>query len=120
MINVEKLIREGKTMDEITEMLYAESEVVNKKIAEEKEAARAAEMKKEQLKDAIKQAEAALQAVYDLSDGHLFEVIKNGKVSVHTDAKSAAGNRKSKYDLLTDDCRGTCDDIWNDLLNILR
>lgn len=111
MINVEKLIREGKTMDEITEMLYAESEAVNKKIAEEKEAARAAEIKKEQLKDAIKQAEAALQAVYDLSDGCISVVVKNGKVSV-TSRSRVEASRKSKYDKYSDN-------FWTDLLSIL-
>ena len=111
MINVEKLIREGKTMDEITEMLYAESEAVNKKIAEEREAARVAEMKKEQLKDAIKQAEAALQAVYDLSDGCISVVVKNGKVSV-TSRSRVEASRKSKYDKYSDN-------FWSDLLSIL-
>ena len=111
MINVEKLIREGKTMDEITEMLYAESEAVNKKIAEEKEAARAAEMKKKQLQDAIKQAEAALQAVYDLSDGCINVVVKNGKVSV-TSRSRVEASRKSKYDKYSDS-------FWTDLLSIL-
>lgn len=111
MINVEKLIREGKTMDEITEMLYAESEAVNKKIAEEKEAARAAEMKKKQLQDAIKQAEAALQAVYDLSDGCINVVVKNGKVSV-TNRSRVEASRKSKYDKYSDS-------FWTDLLSIL-
>lgn len=111
MINVEKLIREGKTMDEITEMLYAESEAVNKKIAEEKEAARAAKKKKEQLKDAIKQAEAALQAVYDLSDGCISVAVKNGKVSVVSRSKMEA-SRKSRYDKYSDN-------FWTDLLNIL-
>ena len=111
MINVEKLIREGKTVDEITEMLYAESEAVNKKIAEEKEAARVAEMKKEQLKDAIKQAEAALQAVYDLSDGCISVVVKNGKVSV-TSRSRVEASRKSKYDKYSDN-------FWSDLLSIL-
>lgn len=111
MINVEKLIREGKTIDEITEMLYAESEAVNKKIAEEKEAARIAEMKKEQLKDAVKQAEAALQAVYDLSDGCINVVVKNGKVSV-TSCSRVEASRKSKYDKYSDS-------FWTDLLSIL-
>lgn len=111
MINVEKLIREGKTMDEITEMLYAESEAVNKKIAEEKEAARAAEMKKKQLQDAVKQAEAALQAVYDLSDGCINVVVKNGKVSV-TSRSRVEASRKSKYDKYSDS-------FWTDLLSIL-
>lgn len=111
MINVEKLIREGKTMDEITEILYAESEAVNKKIAEEKEAARIAEEKKEQLQDAIKQAEAALQAVYDLSDGCINVVVKNGKVSVASRSRVEA-SRKSKYDKYSDS-------FWTDLLNIL-
>lgn len=111
MINVEKLIREGKTMDEITEMLYAESEAVNKKIAEEKEAARAAEMKKEQLKDAVKQAETALQAVYDLSDGCISVAVKNGKVSVVSRSRVEA-SRKSKYDKYSDN-------FWTDLLSIL-
>lgn len=111
MINVEKLIREGKTVDEITEMLYAESEAVNKKIAEEKEAARVAEIKKEQLKDAIKQAEAALQAVYDLSDGCISVVVKNGKVSV-TSRSRVEASRKSKYDKYSDN-------FWSDLLSIL-
>ena len=111
MINVEKLIREGKTIDEITEMLYAESEAVNKKIAEEKEAARAAEKKKEQLKDAVKQAEAALQAVYDLSDGCISVVVKNGKVSV-TSRSRVEASRKSKYDKYSDN-------FWTDLLSIL-
>ena len=111
MINVEKLIREGKTMDEITEMLYAESEAVNKKIAEEKEAARVAEMKKEQLKDAVKQAEAALQAVYDLSDGCISVVVKNGKVSV-TSRSRVEASRKSKYDKYSDN-------FWTDLLSLL-
>ena len=111
MINVEKLIREGKTVDEITEMLYAESEAVNKKIAEEKEAARVVEMKKEQLKDAIKQAEAALQAVYDLSDGCISVVVKNGKVSV-TSRSRVEASRKSKYDKYSDN-------FWSDLLSIL-
>lgn len=111
MINVEKLIREGKTMDEITEMLYAESEAVNKKIAEEKEAARAAKKKKEQLKDAVKQAEAALQAVYDLSDGCISVTVKNGKVSVVSRSRMEA-SRKSRYDKYSDN-------FWTDLLNIL-
>ena len=111
MINVEKLIREGKTMDEITEMLYAESDAVNKKIAEEKEAARAAEVKKEQLKDAVKQAEAALQAVYDLSDGCINVVVKNGKISV-TSRSRVEASRKSKYDKYSDN-------FWTDLLSIL-
>lgn len=111
MINVEKLIREGKTMDEITEMLYAESEAVNKKIAEEKEAARAAEIKKEQLKDAVKQAEAALQVVYDLSDGCISVAVKNGKVSVVNRSRVEA-SRKSKYDKYSDN-------FWTDLLSLL-
>lgn len=101
MINVEKLIREGKTMDEITEMLYAESEKVNKKIAKEKEAAKAREIKDAQLKDAMKQAEAALQAVYDLSDGGISVYVQDGKVTVQ-------GRRRFKYDK-----------FWNDFFNIV-
>lgn len=111
MINVEKLIREGKTLDEITEMFHAEFEAANKKVAEEKEAARIAEMKKEQLQDAAKQAETALQAVYDLSDGCINVVVKNGKVSVISGARAKA-NRKSRYDKYSDN-------FWADLLSIL-
>jgi uncharacterized protein (DUF3084 family) len=92
-------------------MLYAESEAVNKKIAEEKEAARAAEMKKEQLKDAVKQAETALQAVYDLSDGCISVVVKNGKVSV-TNCSRVEASRKSRYDKFSDN-------FWTELLEHL-
>lgn len=114
MINVEKLIREGKTMDEITEMLYAESEAVNKKIAEEKEAARIAEEKKVEVEKAAKTAQEALQKVYDLTGGCIRVYISDGKVSV------ISLPNKKKYDSSTNDYRGTCDDIWNDLFNMLR
>lgn len=119
MINVEKLIREGKTIDEITEMLYAESEAVNKKIAEEKEAARIAEAKKAEVETAAKVAQEALQKVYDLTDGCIRVYIRDGKVSVISLSNDST-TKKSKNASLTNDYRGTCDDIWNDLLNILR
>lgn len=119
MIDVEKLIREGKTIDEITEMLHAESDAVNKKIAEEKEAARITEMKKAEVETAVKEAQKALQKVYDLTNGCIRVYINDGKVSVISLSNSST-NKRSKYNSLTDNYQGACDDIWDRFFDMFR
>jgi hypothetical protein len=93
MIDVEKLLREGKTEEDILKLLSGEVETANLKLEKEREAAKIEALKQEQLKDAKAQAEAALQAVYDLADGNIGVVILNGKVQVRVPAGSSRGNR---------------------------
>ena len=50
MLDIEKLMREGKTLDEIGKMVTAEMDTAQKKIDAEKEAEEAAIKKKETLK----------------------------------------------------------------------
>lgn len=93
MIDVEKLLREGKTEEDILKLLSGEVETANLKLEKEREAAKIEALKQEQLKDAKAQAEAALQAVYDLADGNIGVVILNGKVQVRVPDGSSRGNR---------------------------
>ena len=93
MIDVEKLLREGKTEEDILKLLSGEVETANLKLEKEREAAKIEALKQEQLKDAKAQAEAALQAVYDLADGNIGVVILNGKVQVRVPDGSPRGNR---------------------------
>lgn len=93
MIDVEKLLREGKTEEDILKLLNGEVETANLKLEKEREAAKIEALKQEQLKDAKAQAEAALQAVYDLADGNIGVVILNGKVQVRVPDGSSRGNR---------------------------
>lgn len=93
MIDVEKLLREGKTEEDILKLLSGEVETANLKLEKEREAAKIEALKQEQLKDAKAQAEAALQTVYDLADGNIGVVILNGKVHVRVADGSSRGNR---------------------------
>lgn len=93
MIDVEKLIREGKSEEDILKLLKGDIETANLKIDKEKEAKKIEALKKEQLKDAIAQAEAALQAVYDLTGGKITVYILNGKVQVLVDEKPDSRGR---------------------------
>ena len=117
MIDVEKFIRDGKSEEEILKALQADIEKANLKIEKEREAEKIAALKREQLDEAKAKATAALQAVYDLTGGKITVYILNGKVQVLVDEKL---NSRGKNASLTHDYRGTCDDIWDDLLNILR
>lgn len=106
MIDVEKLLREGKTSDEILQMLTKDIEEANLKFEKEKEAKKVEALKQEQLKDACAKAAAALQAVYDLSDGCISVVVRNGKVKVNTNDSSykidTFTNRKNSKSILDD------------------
>ena len=117
MIDIEKFIRDGKSEEEILKALQADIEKANLKIEKEREAEKIAALKKEQLDEAKAKATAALQAVYDLTGGKITVYILNGKVRVLVDEKLNSRGKNASFD---HDYRGTCDDIWDDLLNILR
>ena len=121
MIDVEKLLREGKTEEDILKLLSGEVETANLKLEKEREAAKIEALKQKQLKDAKAQAEAALQAVYDLADGNISVVILNGKVQVRVPDGTLRGNRafsnileNSAYKVKsTKDYNSILDDILN-------
>ena len=66
MINLEQLLREGKTMDEIGDIVSKELNAAQSKINEEKQKAKEENEKREAIYDARKEAVAALKKYLSL------------------------------------------------------
>ena len=69
MLDIEKLMREGKSLEEIGKMVTDEMNIAQKKIDAEKEAAEAATKKKETLKHYREAAVAAFTSYLTLALG---------------------------------------------------
>ena len=113
MIDVEKLIREGKTEEDILKLLKSNIETANLKIDKEREAAKIEALKKEQLNEAKAKATAALQAVYDLTGGKITVYILNGKVQVLVDEKTNSRGRNADAWKYGNSILNDILDIWN-------
>ena len=111
MIDVEKLIRDGKSEEEILKALKGDIEKANLKIEKEREAEKIEALKKAKVKEATSKAEDALQALYDITGGKITVFIMNGKVQVLVDEKT---NSRDKYA----NSWKTGNSILNDILDI--
>lgn len=113
MIDVEKLIRDGKSEEEILKALQADIEKANLKLEKEREAEKIAALKEEQLNEAKAKATAALQAVYDLTGGKITVYIFNGKVQVLVDEKPNSRGRNADAWKYGNSILNDILDIWN-------
>lgn len=97
MLDIEKLIREGKTLDEIGDIVTNEMNAAQLKIQKEEEDKRVAEQKKKEAEEAAKQfeakkAKAKNKAVAALKDylalvlGEVDEVTVKNQVEISVDS----------------------------------
>lgn len=107
MLDIEKLMRQGRTAEDIERAMKEQIAVYEQKIEQEKEAERIRKIKEEGVEQRRKEAETALQAYYDvLVDKYISFSIEDGKVTVEAHpvrgsrAKSGAIEDTSFSDLL--------------------
>lgn len=83
MLDVEKLMRAGKSTEDIEKYLREQIAVYEQKIEQEKEAERLRKIKEADIEQLRVQAEKALQAYYDaIKEKYLSVVTEDGKVTV--------------------------------------
>ena len=109
MIDAYELLKQGKSIDEINEIIAAELNAANTKLAEEEEAAAAEAKKKETIDSARKAAVAALTKYFALVNPAVTEKMITSVLSSLESVKIRTGRRGATV----------CGDSFSNLADII-